>query len=216
MSESKTPRERLQKFIQDTRGECGLSELAENYNTLLSMTGEFADELTAALSREKGLEKIIAEQHEKYTADLTAVNAESCDALQRAEKTEAELADEKAIVDRIWDMFGRPSYADLGGNSIYDLIAEVQDDSRQLARYREEEKVLPKEPQGIAAMRVTASTEYLARCYDKLRAHAAALQASNGELIAALEGIFAITDRNHAAWDAAHRAVNAAARKETP
>lgn len=34
----------------------------------------------------------------------------------------AELAAETAIVDRIWDQLGRPSYEELKGRSIYDLI----------------------------------------------------------------------------------------------
>lgn len=39
---------------------------------------------------------------------------------------EADLREERAIVDRIWNMFGRPSYEELNGRTIYDLIADVQ------------------------------------------------------------------------------------------
>ena len=44
----------------------------------------------------------------------------------REKELERRLRDETAIVDRIWDMFGRPSYEELAGRSIYDLIAELQ------------------------------------------------------------------------------------------
>jgi len=44
----------------------------------------------------------------------------------RSEELERQLRDETAIVDRIWDMLGRPSYEELAGRSIYDLIAELQ------------------------------------------------------------------------------------------
>ena len=38
------------------------------------------------------------------------------------ESLERRLADETAIVDRIWDIYGRPSYKELAGRTIYDLI----------------------------------------------------------------------------------------------
>ena len=44
-----------------------------------------------------------------------------------------ELAEETKIVDRIWDMFGRPTYKELAGRSIYDLISGLQ---RELAEER--------------------------------------------------------------------------------
>ena len=43
-----------------------------------------------------------------------------------AEQAEQRAAEETAIVDKIWDLFGRPSYKDLNGRSIYDLITDVQ------------------------------------------------------------------------------------------
>src|SRR5229473_4803677 len=50
-----------------------------------------------------------------------------CDAVEDAASEIAalrsRLAEETAIVDRIWDMLGRPSYEELKGRSIYDLIA---------------------------------------------------------------------------------------------
>lgn len=47
---------------------------------------------------------------------------------------EARLAEEIAIVDRIWDIYGRPTYEQLAGRSIYDLIESDR------ARLAEEDK----------------------------------------------------------------------------
>lgn len=48
------------------------------------------------------------------------------DRMERAaialEKTTAALKEETAIVDRIWDIYGRPSFESLKGKSIYELI----------------------------------------------------------------------------------------------
>ena len=51
--------------------------------------------------------------------EVLAMEAALAEAQRRA-------ADETAIVDRIWDQFGRPSYEELNGRSIYDLISEVK------------------------------------------------------------------------------------------
>jgi len=53
-----------------------------------------------------------------------------------------ELADEKAIVDRIWAIFGTPSYEELKGRSIYDMITNLQ---IQLAVAEEENAALKEE-----------------------------------------------------------------------
>ena len=50
-----------------------------------------------------------------------------------------ELADERAIVDRIWMLLGNPSYEELKGLSIYDLITTLQ---TQLAAAESENAVL--------------------------------------------------------------------------
>lgn len=50
---------------------------------------------------------------------------------------EAQLAEEKAIVNRIWEMFGNPSYPFLDGRSIYDLVQDGLDATQLLSRYRE-------------------------------------------------------------------------------
>lgn len=41
--------------------------------------------------------------------------------------------DAHAIIDRIWDVFGRPSYEDLAGRTIYDLVEAAAKDA---ARYQ--------------------------------------------------------------------------------
>ena len=45
-------------------------------------------------------------------------------AMDELEAARADLKQERAIVDRIWDQLGRPSYQELKGRSIYDLIDE--------------------------------------------------------------------------------------------
>lgn len=47
------------------------------------------------------------------------------DGVAAIEQLRTDLEEERAIVNRIWDMFGRPSYESLKGRSIYDLIAEA-------------------------------------------------------------------------------------------
>ncbi len=58
---------------------------------------------------------------------------------QRAhiESLEAQLAEEKAIITRIWEMFGNPSYPFLDGRSIYDQVQDGLDAIQLLSRYRE-------------------------------------------------------------------------------
>lgn len=53
--------------------------------------------------------------HDKWSVSRAAL-------LAYIERIERERDEEKAIVDRIWDMLGRPSYEELAGRSIYDLI----------------------------------------------------------------------------------------------
>ena len=52
----------------------------------------------------------------------------------RNEALTAERDEERGIVDRIWDLFGRPSYAELNGRSIYDLITALQARAESLER----------------------------------------------------------------------------------
>jgi hypothetical protein len=51
-----------------------------------------------------------------------------------ARKLERELSEEKAIVDRIWKLFGPPTYEELKGRSIYELIQGVQKEKAELER----------------------------------------------------------------------------------
>jgi hypothetical protein len=59
-----------------------------------------------------------------------------CEEIDRLETALAESqqreAEEKAIVDRIWDIFGRPSYESLHGKTIYDLITDLQQENDRL------------------------------------------------------------------------------------
>jgi hypothetical protein len=50
---------------------------------------------------------------------------------------ESALAEEKAIVTRIWEMLGNPAYSFLEGRSIYDLVQDGLDAIQLLSRYRE-------------------------------------------------------------------------------
>jgi hypothetical protein len=52
---------------------------------------------------------------------------------EMADGVEARLADETAIVDRIWKLLGSPTYEELAGRSIYDLIKEKIDTATQAA-----------------------------------------------------------------------------------
>ena len=54
---------------------------------------------------------------------------------------ETELAAESAIVSRIWTQLGSPTYEQLKGRSIYDLIDELK---AELATEREKVRVLHK------------------------------------------------------------------------
>lgn len=47
------------------------------------------------------------------------------------ERLRAELAEEKAIVTRIWELLGNPSYEELKGRSIYDLIISLKEHAAQ-------------------------------------------------------------------------------------
>jgi restriction endonuclease len=63
---------------------------------------------------------------------LEAVIRESQIQSTESEQREAE---EKAIVDRIWDIFGRPSYESLHGKTIYDLITDLQQENDRLRKF---------------------------------------------------------------------------------
>jgi hypothetical protein len=62
--------------------------------------------------------------------ELAAINSsvlEYCKHWEaRAERAEAELKAERAIVSRIWTQLGSPTYEQLRGRSIYDLISELK------------------------------------------------------------------------------------------
>ncbi len=56
----------------------------------------------------------------------------ACVPLDVAENLERDLAEERRIVDRIWAIFGSPTYEELQGKSIYDLVQAAHDESQKL------------------------------------------------------------------------------------
>lgn len=73
----------------------------------------------------------IAANHGWGVCDLAADEIEDMEKayellFEENSKNKQRAAEEAAIVDKIWDLFGRPSYKDLNGRSIYDLITDVQ------------------------------------------------------------------------------------------
>lgn len=67
--------------------------------------------------------------------DTLATTLDARDAaIARAARAEADLAAERAIVSRIWTQLGSPTYEQLKGRSIYDLIDELK---AELAAERE-------------------------------------------------------------------------------
>ena len=53
------------------------------------------------------------------------------------DSAEIGLRDHITIVSRIWSMLGTPTYEQLAGRSIYDMIAEVQASAAEASRLRE-------------------------------------------------------------------------------
>ncbi len=69
--------------------------------------------------------------------EATRLRDEVKSAADRLAALERELADSRAIVDRIWNIFGRPSYEALAGRSIYDLVQAAADAERERDELRE-------------------------------------------------------------------------------
>lgn len=68
-----------------------------------------------------------------YIADLEA-KVRFHDELDRSlSYAHDSLKQRTAIIDRIWDILGRPTYEALEGRTIYDLVTDIRDDAR---RYR--------------------------------------------------------------------------------
>jgi len=90
------------------------------------------DEMMQARRRITDLEGAARADEERLRAaaeraGITYVGCDTPDALaERIAELEAALTSETAIVDRIWDLFGRPSYKELAGRSLYDLISGLQ------------------------------------------------------------------------------------------
>ena len=54
------------------------------------------------------------------------------------ERLRAERDAEREIVDRIWKQLGSPTYEELKGRSIYDLIDEIKDERDAAIKERDE------------------------------------------------------------------------------
>ena len=66
-------------------------------------------------------------KHHAFCNEEEATEA-LCDFRDHGNALETELAAERAIVSRIWVQLGSPTYAELNGRSIYDLIDEIKTD----------------------------------------------------------------------------------------
>ena len=83
-------------------------------------------ELAALTAERDQLRAELAAEREKVTMLLSDAYALTKNWHDRAERAEAELKAERAIVSRIWTQLGSPTYEQLRGRSIYDLISELK------------------------------------------------------------------------------------------
>ena len=127
--------------------------------------------VTAALEAAERRVAEIREENEALKEDLASymeiANAEANDcavAQQCAREAEQRVSEETAIVNRIWSMFGNPSFDSLKGRSIYDLIAELQAAERRV---------------GEAVTRVEELERLLKRCVSWMNEAEAALDSAN-------------------------------------
>jgi len=109
-------------------------EREHNANVAQAMTAECdqlrveRNNLRADLDAIKAIlneEKARAERAEDNLAALEQCHDDNC---RGVVKIGDELATERAIVSRIWTQLGSPTYAQLKGRSIYDLIEELKAD----------------------------------------------------------------------------------------
>ena len=69
--------------------------------------------------------------------DISALSRALTTGQEQFETMKLSRDEEKAIVNRIWGMFGNPAYEFLDGKSIYDLVQDGLDAIQLLSRYRE-------------------------------------------------------------------------------
>ena len=85
----------------------------------------FIEREAAQLRADVAMRNIVIEQmKDRVTSAETALQL----SYDHAEQLRADFEAEKAIVNRIWDQLGRPSYEELNGRSIYDLIDALRAD----------------------------------------------------------------------------------------
>lgn len=81
---------------------------------------------------------------------------------------EALNKDAHAIIDRIWDIFGRPSYEELAGRTIYDMVKNAVEWERETAAVNEQmvgllqDRSAENEKQKAEIARLRAALEFYA------------------------------------------------------
>jgi DNA repair exonuclease SbcCD ATPase subunit len=151
--------------IESLRAQCGLrqiqgykegrakaeDEIARLQSSLDRLTGmKFSDRIHAALvsraekaeaeiARLRISEAAIRESWQTLNAENARLIKELIDGKDEIARFKADLRQETEIVDRIWAIFGTPTYEELKGRSIYDLVSQAKADAesnrRAHARY---------------------------------------------------------------------------------
>lgn len=110
-----------------------LSAVGKAYNA----EKDRAEKAETELACEKENRNHLIEKGAKLETELTAACSLQTLACRKLDAAEIELATERAIVSRIWVQLGSPTYADLKGRSIYDLIDEIKTDRAEVERLKE-------------------------------------------------------------------------------
>lgn len=109
-----------------------LTDKAVAWDAIAEKNAEIAKLRAAltALERERDEQKSFAKHwHREIEAIATIIGLDVPDAGEVPEAVRSlqdRFSEEVRIVNRIWSMFGSPSYDELAGRSIFDLVADVQ------------------------------------------------------------------------------------------
>ena len=101
------------------------TEAVDDYSSIKELQRELAAAKLDCGHAEKRCDVAIASWDEERGRALRE-GARVVELKARAERAEAELATERAIVSRIWTQLGSPTYEQLKGRSIYDLIDDLK------------------------------------------------------------------------------------------
>lgn len=99
MNKPLTPRERVEALYAQ------LDEGEDDSNKIINTVFDFTRQLAAELEEAK---VTIAKQHEVFTADLTAINADACEQRDRAEAAERQLAEKDARIAELEGAINAP------------------------------------------------------------------------------------------------------------